>query len=69
MLDRSNEIIKKLNRLVNDRSLNPQARKHISDAIRHIRDLHDGVARIRELHMKLAKKSHNNRSHSLEETA
>ena len=55
MIDRSNEIIKQLNRLANDRSLNPTTRKHISEAMRHIRELHDGVAHIRELYLKLAK--------------
>ena len=53
MIDRSTEIIKQLNRLANDRNLTPQARKNISEAIRHIRELHEGVARIRELHFKL----------------
>lgn len=39
MNSRSNEIIRQLNRLANDRSLNTQARHKILDAIRHIREL------------------------------
>ena len=39
MNSRSNEMIKHLNRLANDRSLPMHARNKISDAVRHIRDL------------------------------
>jgi len=39
MNNRSNEIIKQLNRLANDRSLPTQARNKINDAVRHIREL------------------------------
>ncbi|MDH3469595.1 MAG: hypothetical protein OES26_27545 [Gammaproteobacteria bacterium] len=39
MKDRSNEVIKQLNRLANDRSLPTQARNKINDAVRHIREL------------------------------
>lgn len=39
MNHRSNEIIKQLNRLVNDRSLPLQARNRINEAVRHIREL------------------------------
>ena len=36
---KSNEIIKRLNRLTNDRSLPMQARNKISEALQHIREL------------------------------
>ena len=39
MNHRSNEIIKQLNRLVNDRSLTQQARNRINEAVQHIREL------------------------------
>jgi len=39
MNNRSSEIIKQLNRLVNDRSLPMQARNRINEAVRHIREL------------------------------
>ena len=39
MNDRSNEIIKQLNRLTNDRSLSIKARNKILEALRHIQDL------------------------------
>ncbi|MGB5328629.1 MAG: hypothetical protein WBO58_10430 [Gammaproteobacteria bacterium] len=39
MNNKSNEIIKQLNRLVNDRSLPMQARNRVNEAIRHIREL------------------------------
>lgn len=39
MNTRTNEIIKQLNRLVNDRSLSMQARNKINEAVRHIREL------------------------------
>ena len=55
MIDRSNEVIKDLKRLANDRSLSPKVRGKINNAILHINDLHDGVARIRELYLKLSK--------------
>jgi hypothetical protein len=38
MNNRSNEIIKQLNRFANDRSLPTQARNRINDAVRHIRE-------------------------------
>ena len=39
MNDRSNEIIKQLNRLANERSLTPNVRNKIREAQHHIRDL------------------------------
>jgi hypothetical protein len=39
MEGRTNEIIKHLNRLVNDRNLNLQARNRIREAILHIKHL------------------------------
>jgi len=39
MNSKSNEMIKQLNRLVNDRSLPMQARNRINEAVRHIREL------------------------------
>ena len=39
MINRSEEIIKQLNRLVNDRSLPPYARNRVSHAIQHIKEL------------------------------
>jgi uncharacterized protein (UPF0147 family) len=39
MASRSNELIKQLNRLVNDRSLPLHTRNKIIDAIRHIKEL------------------------------
>lgn len=35
----TDEIIKQLNRLANDRNLTPNARKQILDAVRHIREM------------------------------
>ncbi|MEM7564708.1 MAG: hypothetical protein AAF353_16910 [Pseudomonadota bacterium] len=40
MKDRSDEIVKQLNRLANDRSLAPIARNKIRDAVQHIKDMH-----------------------------
>jgi len=53
MIERSNEIIKHLNRLANDRSLTPQARSKMREAAQHIKELHTGVKRIRELYLQL----------------
>ncbi len=53
MIDRSNEIVKQLNRLANDRNLPPQTRNKMLEAARHIQDLHDGVRHIRNLYLKL----------------
>lgn len=39
MNDKSNEIIKQLNRLTNDRSLTVNVRNKIREAMRHIQDL------------------------------
>lgn len=39
MSSRSDEVMKQLNRLVNDRNITPQARNQIRDAVNHIRDL------------------------------
>jgi hypothetical protein len=39
MSSRSDEIMKRLNRLVNDRNITPQARNQISEAVNHIRSL------------------------------
>ena len=55
MKERSSDIILQLNRLVNDRTLTPQVRAKIKEAIRHINELHDGVAQIRNLYLKLNK--------------
>jgi hypothetical protein len=55
MIERSNEIIKDLKRLANDRSLPPKARSKIGNAIQHIKDLHDGVRRISDLYLKLSR--------------
>ena len=40
MKSRSEEIVKQLNRLANDRGLAPIARNRIRDAVQHIKDLH-----------------------------
>ena len=55
MIERSDEIIKQLNRLANDRTLNLQTRNKVREASRHIQELHDVVERIRDLHLKLSK--------------
>ncbi len=47
MTERSYEIIKQLNRLVNDRSLAPHARNKLQDAVRHIKDLQTEVSNTR----------------------
>jgi len=39
MMEKSNEIIKQLNRLANDRRLAPNARDRVREAIQHIKDL------------------------------
>jgi len=39
MIDKSSELVKQLNRLVNDRSLAPQARNKVREAMLHIKDL------------------------------
>ena len=39
MTSRSNEIIKQLNRLANDRNIPHLARNNIRDAVQHIREL------------------------------
>ena len=39
MENKSNEIIKRLNRLTNDRNLPMQARNKITEALQHIREL------------------------------
>ena len=39
MIGRSDEIIKQLNRLVNDRGLAPNVRNKIREAMRHIREM------------------------------
>jgi len=39
MRSRSDEIVKQLNRLVNDRNITLQARKQIREAVNHIRKL------------------------------
>ena len=43
MTERSNEIIRQLNRLANDRSLPPNARNKVRDAVQYIKDLHNQV--------------------------
>ena len=49
MNSKSNEIIKQLNRLVNDRSLPMQARNRINEAVRHIREMQLKLAEARSL--------------------
>ncbi len=44
MNSRTNEIIKQLNRLANDRSLPIQARNKINEAVRHMRELQHRLA-------------------------
>lgn len=39
MIGRSDEVIKQLNRLVNDRTLAPNVRSKIREAMRHIREM------------------------------
>jgi len=39
MSSRSDEVMKQLNRLVNDRNITPQARNHIREAVDYIREL------------------------------
>ena len=53
MINRSTEIIKRLNRITNDRNVALQVRNQIREAIHHIKDLHAGVEQIRNLHFKL----------------
>ncbi len=50
MIDRSDEIIKQLNRIVNDRSISPPTRNKIREAVLHIRDLHTAVRQINGRH-------------------
>jgi len=56
MIGRSDEIIRQLNRLANDRTLNMHARNKIREATHHIQELHEIVGRIKDLHLKLSKK-------------
>lgn len=49
MKSRSDEIIRQLNRLANDRSLPMQVRNKINDAVRHIRDLQQKLEQVRDL--------------------
>ena len=49
MNSRSDEIIRQLNRLANDRSLPLPARNRINDAVRHIRELQLKLARPKSL--------------------
>ncbi len=51
MNDRSNEIIKQLNRLANNRTLPMQARNKMLEAARHIKDLHDEFARYQKMYL------------------
>ncbi len=39
MMEKSNEIIKQLNRLANDRRLAPHARNQVREAMQHVKDL------------------------------
>jgi len=39
MNDKSSELVKQLNRLLNDRSLAPSARNQVREAMLHIKDL------------------------------
>jgi hypothetical protein len=47
MNGRSNEIIKQLNRLANDRNLDPNARNKIRDAIQHLREMQLKLSELR----------------------
>ena len=40
MLDKSDDIVRQLNRLANDRNIAPRSRNQLLDAAQHIRDLH-----------------------------
>lgn len=44
MKNRSEEIVKQLNRLANDRGLAPIVRNRIRDAVQHIKDLHQQMS-------------------------
>ena len=63
MDSKTEEVIKQLNRLVNDRNIPHQARKIILASVQHIRELtlnvanikSDAVKHLRELKLKLAK--------------
>ena len=59
MIGRSNEIIKQLNRLVNDRSLAPKVRNQISGAAQHIKHLHETIKLMDDLHLNLSKNQGN----------
>ncbi len=48
MTERSYEIIKQLNRLVNDRNLAPCARNKLREAVRHIKELQDQVGSVKD---------------------
>jgi uncharacterized protein (UPF0147 family) len=49
MNSRTNEVIKQLNRLANDRSLPMQVRNKINDAARHIKELQLRLAQTKEM--------------------
>ncbi len=49
MTSRSDEIVRQLNRLANDRSLSHQARKIILDAVRHIREMQNQQEAVAEV--------------------
>ncbi len=59
MTERSYEIIKQLNRLVNDRNLAPHARNKLRDAVRHIKDLQSEVSSTRNLDLDITEVGHN----------
>ncbi len=47
MIERSDEIIKQLNRLANDRNLPPTVRNKMRDVVQHIKILHNQVEQLR----------------------
>jgi len=55
MNDSSNEIVKQLIRLANDRNLDAGSRNKICDMAQHVRDLQNLLNKTRELNIKLEK--------------
>ena len=46
IIERSDEVIIQLNRIANDRNVDPRTRNKIRDAAQHIKDLHAAVRNI-----------------------
>jgi len=57
IIERSDEVIMQLNRIVNDRNVDLRTRNKIRDAARHIEELHAAVQNIEELNFRLEKRS------------